>query len=187
MTHAIGKTDYLQALRFAKFYVKKFGTEIIDGKDAHDFAIDALMQESDFKKVVIKRRIIDAVRREWGDSRRAKGSRGKRKPTKLPINLFTCDKISNFDECEELFKILKNIGFDQREVEIAKGLIEGRFQQDIASMLKVSPTRINQIVKKMGEKMLKHYGENENATVGQMKLVTLFKSGEKNEKKRFVL
>lgn len=178
MLNTIEKNEYLKALRFAKFYMKKFSTEIIDGKDAHDFAIDSLMQ-SKFKKIVVQRRIIDAVRREWGDPRRAKGIKGKRKPKQLPLNLFTSDKISSFDECEELCKILKNIGLDQREIEIAQGLIEGKFQQDIASMLKVSPARISQIMQKMGEKMLKHYEENENATVGQMKLVKLFKSGEK--------
>ena len=65
MLNTIEKNEYLKALRFAKFYMKKFSTEIIDGKDAHDFAIDSLMQ-SKFKKIVVQRRIIDAVRREWG-------------------------------------------------------------------------------------------------------------------------
>ncbi len=179
MLNHIQKDTYLEAFYFARSYMKRFHQGVIDGKDAHDFAIDALMQDSDFKKLVVKRRIIDAVRREWGDARRAKGNRANRKPVQLPFSLSVTDKISNFDECEELCKILKNIGLDQREIEIAQGLIEGKFQQDIASMLKVSPARIGQIMQKMGQKILKHYGENENATVGQMKLVKLFKSGEK--------
>jgi DNA-binding NarL/FixJ family response regulator len=174
MINSIENSEYLQAVRFAKFYMKKFHTGSIGGKDAHDFAIDSLL-EGKFRKIVIKRRIIDAIRREWGDRRRANGHR---KPVSLPLDLRTNDQVSSFVQCEELCRYLKGAGLDVREIFIAQGLMDGKMQRDIADMMSISPTRVSQLIKIIAKKMVKHYGSSESSTISQLKLVNIFNKGE---------
>jgi DNA-binding CsgD family transcriptional regulator len=56
---------YQSGLRAAERMMKRFYRTIIDGREAHDFAMDAIFDEP-WMPVIVTRNIIDAYRREHG-------------------------------------------------------------------------------------------------------------------------
>lgn len=81
------KEDYYVALSATSKYLTKIGVKEINGMDAHDFAIEALIQSArwggrDFISRRAKLVIIDEIRDSTG-SRRSQKSQEKHKPLKI--------------------------------------------------------------------------------------------------------
>lgn len=119
---------YRIALKVAKAKLRSLGRCSVDGRDAHDLAMESLHVEPWFPHIV-RCDVIDAYRRE-------RGSRGRR-VVGIPHGLAA--------------RSVERIGVELRlvtrtEVLVCELLAAGYLQQEIAAVVGVTPQRISQVV-----------------------------------------
>lgn len=127
---------YPIALRLAQRCLHRIGRKSVDGKEAHDFAIDAVL-----RGVVIKRAIcfdvIDAYRREIG-------RRGHRRLVGIPRHLEAADEHATLELPKDLTPV-------QRETALL--LAAGYSAADIARLRGVTETAVCAIKRRISERM----------------------------------
>ncbi len=133
---------YNRLLRRADRYMRWKNFTSIDGKDAHDFAIDALRAEG-----VELRRIhfdmVDAIRRELG---RRGGEGRERVRSERPRQFLDGDRKWFDPEPERDWFDAWSYWLSPRQREVALMLSEGLRKQDVAARIGVTPARVSQIV-----------------------------------------
>jgi len=131
------RDNYERLLNAAKRYMRRCNRDIVDGKDAHDYAMETLMETSSV--VAVYRNIIDGIRRECGRS-------GKRKSS---VNIDFCNIGTMDDSIKELDEIINCLPDKNDYRFIAKSLSCGIPQKDIADMLGKTPSYVSWRLKQM--------------------------------------
>ena len=120
---------YRIALKVAKAGLRRLGRSSVDGKDAHDLAMQSLHIEPWFKRIVWFD-VIDAYRRERGRTRR-------RRMVALPHGAAAPDV--------ERFELQLKIANGRQRL-ICELLAAGYLKQEVAAVVGVTPARIGQII-----------------------------------------
>jgi DNA-binding NarL/FixJ family response regulator len=149
--------NYEKAVKIAKWYLKRYGKEILNGKDAHDYAVESIIENTFCRSTVI-RNIIDGARAEKGRFHKDKVEvKGKQRQF---FDLGNWDKpvYDNIEALyvdEEIQDLVSKIPLSNKQKFVAIRLAKGISKKDIAKELNVCSTRISQIVCEIREKMLK--------------------------------
>jgi hypothetical protein len=129
----VDEARYRIALKVAKAKLRSLGRSSVDGKDAHDLAMESLHVEPWFPHVV-RCDVIDAYRRERGRDR-------GRRMVGIPPGL-----AARMHEREDGFD-LEIVG--RTEVLICELLAAGYRKDEAAAVIGVTPARVSQIINRI--------------------------------------
>lgn len=150
--------SYKMSVKYAEMLLRNFPTKNINGKDAEDFVMEAIAQDGFATRVSIRCNIIDEARRKWGNSKRGKsGSRRIRdyEDALFPNKICVHDPDTPMMQQEEINDIVARMPrlTDQQHT-VVVGLCSGIAKADIAKQLRVSPTRVTQLIDELVEALL---------------------------------
>lgn len=148
---------YRRALRCAeRLFSEMSAKHVIDGRDAHDFAIDSIMRNpSTWTCDRVKFDIIDAIRRENGMRRMPTGKRvGFRRIVGDNYLKVVRREDDAIDEPDEIGRL---VVFEPRNRFVLACLARGVPKRRIAMMLGVSQTRVSQIVNELRVVLAAHW------------------------------
>lgn len=142
--------DYRILLHMARKRLNWYGCQRLDGKEAHDFAIESLMSCNTVNPANLHNRILDSLRRHRGRIRNGK-LEGRFFMGPLPeYSLVAAEQPSN----PNIEEALTGVNLDERQKFIATKLSEGMTKRAIANILGVTETRVGQICKQIRKAML---------------------------------
>lgn len=148
---------YRRALRCAeRLFAEMSAKHVIDGRDAHDFAIDSIMHNpSTWTCDRVKFDIIDAIRRENGMRRNSTGKRVgfRRIFSDVHLKALLRDD-APIDEPDEIGRL---VVFEPRKRFVIACLARGVPKRRIAMMLGVSQTRVSHIVNELRVVLAAHW------------------------------
>lgn len=138
---------YMHALHASRMFMRRMCCkEIVDGRSAHDFAMDSIMRDPhSWGPTRVYFDIVDAIRRENG---RRKLSGGGSEPIRKVsycgfLHAFVGSVGVDLDDSDELFSDCIHRTTYRFVIQC---LCRGYEKRTIAAMLGVSPTRVSQIV-----------------------------------------
>jgi len=125
----VDEARYRIALKVAKTGLRRLGRSSVDGKDAHDLAMQSLHVEPWYKRIVWFD-VIDAYRRDQGRTRR-------RRMVALPYSVEA--------RPVERFELQLRVRTGRQRL-ICELLAAGYLKHEVAAVLGVTPTRVGQII-----------------------------------------
>lgn len=149
------KILYTKLVKEATTYLKRYKTEIINGKTAEDFAMECMINEKVPSIIALKRNIIDEARVYWGRSDRG---RVTRKFTELTNSTkSTYDPPSTLENEERIKDFLNSlpITLKSKLVDVALALVSGKKKNQIAKELNVSATMVTHLVNDLTAELAK--------------------------------
>lgn len=142
------ESDYRTLLSKARRRLNWYGCGALDGKEAHDFAMDSLMACGEVNPANLHNRMIDGLRRTLG--RTGSRNEGRFQMLQLPDSLLAPQDARH----EPVSEFLHGVNLTERQKFIASKLSEGMTQRAIGNLLGVSETRVGQICKQIRKAML---------------------------------
>jgi hypothetical protein len=133
--------QYYKALNYAMEILRSYGVECLESKEAHDFAMDCMVEKGSCNMKYIRMRIIDALRRQMG-----RKSKGRKEIVRNWVSLTSSIIDDTPERPVDIDELLMQFNMTTKEHFILSMVCCGVGHSAIGQMLGVSYARVSQIV-----------------------------------------
>lgn len=146
----VGILQYYKSLNYAAEILRQYGVDAIESKEAHDFAMDCIVEKGMCNMKYIRMRIIDSLRRQYGRKNRRDGKKDvTRRWTTLTATIIDQQP----EQPTDIDALLMQFQITSREHFVLSMICCGISQAEIGKMLGVSFAMISQIVIAAGKQI----------------------------------